>query len=293
MFQGLILSGGGVKGICTLGALQYLYDNKLINDSLHFFSGTSVGGIISYFIAIGFTPVELLVYMCSHSVLESLKINSLGVILEESGVYDYSVITECCRKMTIDKIGYIPTLGELYEKHHKELVLCTYNLTKSQVEYLSYKNFPDISCLDALRMTSNLPFIFGDFFFNNCEYLDGGFVDNFPIKMIPANTSIFGVFLGNKKNHGFLFGQEDSSKILGTISWTQINKVIDKVYNILNIPMNEREKEKIEGIKNNPDLKVLKIELENMKIYKFNLSQSKKLDLFSIGYNETKDFINY
>jgi predicted acylesterase/phospholipase RssA len=292
MFNGLILSGGGVKGLCTLGSLQYLYDNKLIDHNAHFFSGTSIGGIISFFMAIGYTPIELLVYLCSHSVLESLKINRVEIILEESGIYDYSTITEHYRKMTLDKIGYIPTFGELYEKHHKELILCTYNLTKSKIEYLSYKNYPDMSCLDALRMTSNLPFIFGNFFWNNCEYLDGGFVDNFPLKIIPNDLSIFGVYLENKKNNGFLFDQEQpSSAIIETISWARVNKVIDKIYNILNIPVDEREKEKIENCQSNNCLKILKIELENTKIYKFSLTYSEKMDMFSIGYNSTKNYL--
>ena len=121
MFQGFILSGGGIKGLYTLGSLQYLYDNKMVDcNNINFFSGTSIGGIISFFIAIGYTPVEILVYLCTNSILESLKINSIGIILEENGVYDYSIITDHCRRMTLEKIGYIPTLGDLYEKHQKE-----------------------------------------------------------------------------------------------------------------------------------------------------------------------------
>ena len=30
-YESLILSGGGSKGICSLGALQYLYDNNIFD----------------------------------------------------------------------------------------------------------------------------------------------------------------------------------------------------------------------------------------------------------------------
>jgi predicted patatin/cPLA2 family phospholipase len=287
-YNGLVLGGGGTKGFCTLGALQYIFDNKITDiDSLMYFSGTSIGGIISYFIAIGYTPIEIVVYLCSHGVMESLKVNSLSIMLEESGVYDYSIIAEHCRNMTLEKIGYIPTMKELYDKLGKELIVCTYNLTDSKVEYLSYKNYPELSCLDALRMTSNLPFIFGEYFFNECEYLDGGIVNNFPTLPSPPEINKIGIFLESTVN-------VNTSKGKLELSWTGINKVIDKVYNILNTPLREREKEKLDSlIAEDMTIKIIKIKTDSaLNIYKFNLLQHEKLELFSLGYNQTKTFFS-
>jgi predicted acylesterase/phospholipase RssA len=58
-YNTLILSGGGTKGFCTLGALQYMQDNQLIDEKAELFIGTSIGAIICYFMAIGYTPIRV------------------------------------------------------------------------------------------------------------------------------------------------------------------------------------------------------------------------------------------
>lgn len=274
MYDALILSGGGAKGFSTLGALQYMQDNKLIDPNIKYLIGTSIGAIISYFLCIGYSPIEMVVYMCSNSVLESLKINNFEGIFKAGGIYSYSIIYNHYEKMTMDKIGYIPTMLDLKEKFGKELVVSTYNLTDDKIEYISYKNYPEISCLDAIRMSSNLPFIFNEFLYNEKEYIDGGVFDNFPIQIIPDNAlKPFGIYLDAKKDQ---------------INDSAITKFIDKVYKILMIPIKQNEKIKINSL--DTTVEILKIPVEKIKIYTFSLQHSQKLELFSIGYNHAKDY---
>ena len=47
-FDTLVLSGGSSKGILILGALQYAYDNFLLN-KIYKYIGTSIGSIICFF----------------------------------------------------------------------------------------------------------------------------------------------------------------------------------------------------------------------------------------------------
>ena len=59
-FESLCISAGGVKGFCALGALQFLHDSKRLDVStIKLMSGTSIGAVIAFFLAIGFTPIEL------------------------------------------------------------------------------------------------------------------------------------------------------------------------------------------------------------------------------------------
>lgn len=272
-YKGLILAGGGVKGFCLLGAIQRLYDkNKIDQNNLTHFSGSSIGGIISFFLAIGYSPTELMVYMCTKGVFESLKINALYNILAETTLYEYSVIDNMFEKMTIEKIGYVPTLNELYEKHGKTLVVSTYNLTKLEIEYISYKNYPDLNCLKALRMTSNLPFIFGEFFNNEYEYIDGGIVDNLPLSTIDVEIPKIGI--------GFEYSEEELDLNIG---WG--NKILNKIYKILMVPVSEREKEKIKNLCESHKIEYYKINPGKIMFYKFSITNQEKMDLFSIGYN--------
>lgn len=185
-YHTLILSGGGTKGLCILGALQYMQDTKRLEcDSIKRFIGTSIGAIISYFLAIGYTPMELVVWLCSHNVLESLSMNNFDGILKGDGVYNYSTLHKEYEVMTREKMDFIPTLRGVKERFGKELVMCTYNFTKKKKEYLGWRTHPDLSCLDAMRMSSNLPFIFSPFWYEGDEYIDGGIVENFSFTSIP------------------------------------------------------------------------------------------------------------
>lgn len=56
---GLVLSGGGAKGIAHAGALQFL-EEKNIKPSV--ISGTSAGAIIASLYAFGKTPSEILTF---------------------------------------------------------------------------------------------------------------------------------------------------------------------------------------------------------------------------------------
>ena len=65
MYTTLVLSGGGVKGILMLGAIQYMIDNRLLEKTTTYI-GTSVGAMIGYLLAIGYTPIEIVAYLCNH-----------------------------------------------------------------------------------------------------------------------------------------------------------------------------------------------------------------------------------
>ena len=67
-YDTLVLSGGSSKGILTLGALQYCYDNFLLN-KIETYVGTSSGAIISFLLIIGYSPIEIMVYICCNGLL--------------------------------------------------------------------------------------------------------------------------------------------------------------------------------------------------------------------------------
>lgn len=54
---GLVLSGGGAKGIAHIGVIQALEDNDIPID---FVAGTSMGAIVGGLYACGYTPAEMM-----------------------------------------------------------------------------------------------------------------------------------------------------------------------------------------------------------------------------------------
>uniref|UniRef100_A0A6C0KFB5 PNPLA domain-containing protein n=1 Tax=viral metagenome TaxID=1070528 RepID=A0A6C0KFB5_9ZZZZ len=288
MYDTIILSGGGTKGLCSLGSLQYLQDTKRIDCSaVNVMVGTSIGAIICYFLAIGYSPIELVVYLCSHSVLESLVINNFEQIVSGEGIYDYQILRNVYEKMTLEKMDRIPTLQDVYTQFGKELVICTYNFTDRTPEHISYKSHPDLSCLDALRMSSNLPFIFSTFLYNGKEYIDGGVIENFSFSMAKSllqaenPKKIVGIYLDNK-----IVESSD------TTEYNRLTPILDKIYAMLMIPVCEHEKQMVNAIANNPNIDFITVHVKHVKIYTFKLPHSDKLELFSLGYNRTKEFYN-
>ncbi|MDE5573623.1 MAG: patatin-like phospholipase family protein, partial [Muribaculaceae bacterium] len=57
MSVGLVLSGGGAKGIAHIGVIQALEDNNIPID---YVVGTSMGAIVGGLYAAGYTPAEMM-----------------------------------------------------------------------------------------------------------------------------------------------------------------------------------------------------------------------------------------
>jgi NTE family protein len=181
-YDTLVLSGASIKGFITLGALQYLYDISALKN-IKTYVGTSSGSIISYLLIIGYTPIEILTYICTNQILEKMKNFNLSDMLNGKGACSFDIIQSHLEKMTISKIGYFPTLNDLYKNNGITLICSTYNFTENRGEYLSWETHPFLPCLTALRMSSNLPLIFEPYKYSNNLYVDGYISDNFPIEI--------------------------------------------------------------------------------------------------------------
>ena len=59
---GLVLSGGGAKGITHIGIIQALEENGIPID---YITGTSIGAIVGGLYAMGYSPQEMLDLMAS------------------------------------------------------------------------------------------------------------------------------------------------------------------------------------------------------------------------------------
>ena len=268
MYDTIVISGGSTKCISLLGAIQCLIDkDKLKLNEIENFVGTSAGAMICYFLSIGYEPLDIFTEICTSKVLSKLHpINPIGSLMNTKGLMSYSLIQEELERMTIQKIGYFPTFKDI----EKNLVITTYNLTKSKVEYLSKENSNDLPCLVGLRMSSNLPFIFTPFKYNNCLYLDGGLVDNFPIDV----------------------GEKLGKNVLGLvldydIEYNEKGNVLEYLYKILSIQETEYLNNKIGQCKSS-DIYKLSTN-EKLKVFDLNIELKMKLKLFDSGYSEMKD----
>lgn len=271
-FDTLVLCGGGVKGIITLGALQYAIDQYLLQ-SVNKYIGTSIGAIICYLLAIGYTPIELIVQLCTMK-LDSFKFFDILSLTQNKGAMSFNSIQEHLERLTVEKIGKFITLGELQTKYKKTLICTSYNLTENKLEYLGPDTHPELPCITALKMSSNLPLIFEKFKYMGNYYIDGGIAENFPIELADKDLDkkIFGIMTFSKK------------------TFENTTNVLEYAYELLYIPNDELTKIKIERASDR--CKILKINTKtHLKAYELNISSIDKLNMFSRGYNKAKKFL--
>lgn len=270
-YETLVLSGGGFKGIAQLGCLHYLYSSNQL-DYITDYIGTSIGSIICYLLIIGYKPIEIFEYISKTDITPEINnilslclyniknIKEIINIIIKNGIVNYDKINNILRQMTLDKLYFIPTLKELYFMFDKNLTCISYRFKKNEIPTsvcnISYSNFPNLSCLDALRMSCNIPIIFGEFIYEEYTYMDGGLIDNFSINM------------NNKKYIGI--------SLLGD-SMLESDNIFVYLVGIIQLPMYVREKSKL---KNNSNIIRL-----NVNEISYNASYEDKLKLFNEGYN--------
>ena len=191
----LVLSSGGVKGILQLGCLHHLYlENKLVNITKYI--GTSIGSVINLLLLVGYTPIEISGFMCCNKLDVTTRTNTLHDFTHDFGFKSPEIFFDSLETLIQDKISYSPSLKELWDSTGCDFVCCTYNLTCNKTEYLNYLNYPNLSCIDAVKMSSNIPILFPKIIYNNCFYVDGAIFDAFPINYAQQHQTQTDVILG-------------------------------------------------------------------------------------------------
>ena len=259
-YDTLVLSGGGCRGIALLGSIQYMKDNEYLNN-INIYIGTSVGSIIGYLLSIGYTPSEIIAYICTNQILEKMQCLDIMSMVNGGGAYSFNVIQEHLEKLTIDKIGRYLTMKDLYQQYHKNLICCTYNLTTSSAEYISYENQPDMPCLTALRISSNLPFIFDKYKYTNSFYVDGGVSDNFPIDLgNKLGSKVLGIYLNQD------FGIDKNLNL----------NILEYFYKLITIPVIQNINLKIKSV-DTSKCTIIPIIYDEIGMFQFNINTVDKL----------------
>lgn len=273
-YDTLTLAGGSTKGLMVLGCLQYAYDNFLLND-IKIYVGTSCGAMINYLLLIGYTPIEIIIYICSNRLIEKMAHFNIVAMINSQGASSFYNIHENLEKMTIEKIGFYPTLKELKDKFDKTLVCVTYNITENKTEYLSYENYPNLPCLTAIRMSSNLPLIFENYKYGNSYYVDGGVSDNFAIDIgDKLGNKVLGILLESSESN---FNNEKDVGIL------------EFIYKLMFIAISQILEYKLKNVSDK--CKIIRLKNSKLKFFNFDINSKQKLDLFSSGYTQMKDQI--
>ena len=266
-----MISGGGMKGFAILGSIQYLEQQDIIQD-IQKFIGTSIGAIICVLISIGYSASDIIIEIIGNKVLKNLDNYSIYTGIRGEGFLNYSKFEKILENLVLKKLQKLPTLQELFEKTKKDIKIVTFNYSKRKEVILSHENYPDLPVMDALHMSSNVPFVFGNFKYEDEYFFDGFITSNFPINIIDIEKD-------NSIGINALKETWKSDDENGISSWKMF-------WNLFILPFYE-----IQVLKNKEyteNSKVININLNDFSFLNFKLSNKQLLDLFSVGYSQTK-----
>tara|TARA_A100001015_G_scaffold250604_1_gene289109 strand:- start:2271 stop:3128 length:858 start_codon:yes stop_codon:yes gene_type:complete len=200
-YDTLCLSGGSFSGICFLGALSKLEKEKLIDlKKIKKFVGSSIGAIFSFVFCIGYTIDDLsnFIYNFDASMFE--QDIDLDLIINEFGINNGSRLLVAIQTFLYEKFKMKDiTFEELYKKTGKDIGIVVTNYSTMKEEYFSYLDTPKFSVLLSLRMSFSVPFLFTPVKYNKNIYVDGCFLNHFPINYCNPKTTL-GLVLIKKQN---------------------------------------------------------------------------------------------
>jgi predicted acylesterase/phospholipase RssA len=127
-------------------------------------------------------------------------------------------------------------------------------------------------------MSANLPLIFEHFKYENSFYIDGGIVNNFAIDTGEKyGKKVLGICLGvNNMN-----SPQDNPN----------GNILEYIYTLLLVPMVQSMKYKIKSKSETTTVVELRCS-GNIKMFNFDINSKTKLEMFSLGYEDTKNVFN-
>ncbi len=162
---GFSLSGGGARGFAHLGILQALYEYEIYPDAI---AGVSAGAIVGVFIASGMNPKQVFDLLKDHGLFEYSRIR-----LPKDGLLSLEGL-----KKLIEEECPVRRVEDLQTK----MWIVATNLNKGHVEY-----FDEGDIHELVMASSSIPVIFAPIKINNYSYVDGGVMDNLPVKPLLAS----------------------------------------------------------------------------------------------------------
>lgn len=189
----LVISGGGPLGIRYLGCLEKLETEGFwqINNIKSIY-GTSIGAIIGAFICLKYDWNTLNKYIIERPWHDAFKVTPKQIFdsYYNKGLFDKKLAEIIFKPLLEAKdLKLDITLKEFYEFSGIELHIFTFELHKFQTVELTHLLYPDLQLLQALTMSASLPGIFMPTIMNECCYIDGGVMCNYPLNYCLQNNS--------------------------------------------------------------------------------------------------------
>ncbi len=224
---GLVLSGGGAKCMAQIGALRVIEEAGV---NIDYIGGTSMGAIVGAMYALGYSVDEIEQYMRQ---VDWDALLSNEVPRNRLSFFDRKSESKYLLNFPIEDNKIQLPRGLNYAQYIlKELSF----ITQQSYKYESFADFPipffcvatnlengeleifeDGRLMDALRASTAFPSLFTPYEVNGKLYVDGGVVNNYPVKPLMEKGVDFTIGVDVQD---FLYGKEDLNSIVRVLEQT-------------------------------------------------------------------------
>ena len=276
---GLVLSGGGAKGIAHIGVIQALEENGIPID---YVTGTSMGAIVGGLYAAGYTPQQMLDLLQSRQfsywstgridetlvyhffkpepspALASIPVSSKGSVTQTPA----SIISPHPMNFAFMEL-FAPYTARCHGDFDRLFV--PFRCVASDIENKHKVVFSHGQLGDAIRASMSFPVVFQPIEIDSILMYDGGIYDNFPVDVMQSDF-----------NPSVIIGVDVHSNTTPADDRTLVNQIEDMVIqnNDYNLPAHD-------GIK-------IRLDLNQFSLLDFNAARR----IYDIGYNHTLSLID-
>ncbi len=171
---GLVLSGGGVRGIAQAGVIQVLEENGI---EITHIAGTSAGSIVGSLYAGGHTAMDIIDFFRKTPVfkLSNYAFNKPGILDSD-------------KFLSVFK-SYLPE--DSYESLEKQLFIPATDMENARIRI-----FSSGPLIRSILASCAFPMVFSPVEIDGVLYSDGGIINNFPIEPLQRKCDkIIGVYV--------------------------------------------------------------------------------------------------
>ena len=258
-FTSIVVSGGAMKLIAAIGCIQYLEELQM-RQYIQNFVGTSAGAIICFFMVLGYTSHEIRDFILEISespiITDILHmddiIDNMCMLSSQMAISNGNNLTKLFQAILSKKTNKIDiTFIDIAKMYGQNLVICASNITKEQHEFFCVDTTPEMSVIDALRMSCSIPLLFSPVTWNNAMYIDGGLYCNFPLTYFKNSThnlqDILGINVRNKTTSPykhtniFQYAFFLINSLLGKFNDVQVDNItkITNKYNVITLEIED------------------------------------------------------
>ena len=200
----LILGGGGYMGLSALGALYELHQERFYHiNNIERIYATSIGAFLGTMLCLKIEWDIMIDYIKDrpwHKII-SFTPDMLFDTMTKKGVFDISFFRESFLNLlkSVD-LNIDITLQELYEYSKIDLHIFSTELNNMNLIDFNYKAYPNVKVIDAIYMSSTLPFVFQPLWYHDSYYLDGGLLNNYPLDICIGEDCDLNEILGIQYN---------------------------------------------------------------------------------------------